>query len=80
MENTMATIYLIAMLGVGFMIVAAVIDSVVSLHKKPVWQMSKTAQETPVFVERRVQQLPFVGKDRRAQSAKTNPEAIKKAA
>jgi hypothetical protein len=61
-------IYLVALWGVGIAIVAVMLDAVISVSRAPSWK-TMARPRTLQLVEtedRRTQQLPFVGKDRRA--------------
>lgn len=79
----MSTIYLVTLIGVAVALLYAIADVVVSLSRRPVWErpahrpMQLAAVET---VERREQQLPFVGADRRLQPQASHTEQSKKAA
>jgi len=56
------TIYVMLMCGVALAIVATVVDAIASVHRKAVWAVSSP---TVAFVERRTQNLPYVGIERR---------------
>jgi hypothetical protein len=61
----MFTIYLLALVGVGAVILAVMLDAVLSVSRKARW----TVQAPRLFVveasDRRDSELPFVGSDRR---------------
>lgn len=76
----MENVYLATLVGVVGMIVAAMAEGIRAVAAKPVWQQSPMASEsnvtkTPLVVmevgDRRKQQLPFVGVDRRKAATST---------
>jgi hypothetical protein len=80
LEIVMSIVYGVLMIGVALILFATFIETAVSLSRKPVWA-AKTGphlQVVPV-VERRKQQLPFVGVDRRQARQHERPE-LKRAA
>ena len=58
----MEAIYVMLMCGVALAIVATVVDAISAVHRKAVWMESSPAV---AFVERRTQNLPYVGIERR---------------
>jgi hypothetical protein len=75
-------IYLVALWGVGIAIVAVMLDAVISVSRPPSWK-TMTGPRTLQLIataDRRTQQLPFVGKDRRAAVAAPERDSEQKAA
>jgi hypothetical protein len=58
----METLYLVLMLGVTLAILATMFEAIKAVSSKPIWE--RTSQQ-PAFVERRKQNLPYVGVERR---------------
>jgi hypothetical protein len=82
MEFNLSFIYLVALWGVGIAIVAIMIDAVISVSRPPSWK-TMTGPRTLQLVEtedRRTQQIPFVGVDRRAPVAAPALESEREAA
>jgi hypothetical protein len=55
-------LYLVLMFGVTVAILATMIEAIKAVSKKPIWE--QTSQRV-AFVERRKQNLPYVGVERR---------------
>jgi len=66
----MAAIYLASMVLVAIAILAVCVQAVVDVSRKPAWAKPVEQRLTMVVTEdRRKQQLPFVGQDRRQHQA-----------
>lgn len=63
----MSTLYLLAMSSVGIAILFAVMESVLSVSRRPNWQSARFAPALAVVNtgDRRTMQLPYVGQERR---------------
>jgi len=63
----LSAIYLLVLLGVGLAIVAMTLDSILSVSRKPRWaeDLARPMLHVVSVVERREQNLPFVGAERR---------------
>ncbi len=66
----MSIVYLIALIGVAAMLLMLCFESLRSVAVKPVWQTAPAYQPKPAlqlaeYEDRRTQDLPFVGKERR---------------
>lgn len=63
----MSTLYLIALVGVGLAIVAITLESILSVSRKPSWAgpLARPRLAVVPTVDRREQDLPFVGPGRR---------------
>jgi anti-sigma-K factor RskA len=66
----MGLIYVVALSAFAFLAIVIMIDTALTLATKPVWARVPKHQSRPMLaavetVERRQQQLPFVGVDRR---------------
>jgi hypothetical protein len=64
-EIALSLIYLAALVAVAATILILSLDAVVSVSRKPVWHAPATRLTLVETVDRRTQQLPFVGVDRR---------------
>lgn len=70
-EQMMSTLTLMLYGGVAAMILAALAEAVRAIQARPVWEIANAVSARPVglqlveTVDRRQQQLPFVGQDRR---------------
>ena len=77
----MSAVYLLALLGVSVSILWLLVDAVMSVSRKPRWETQVFRSLTLVATEdRRKQDLPFVGADRRQASAAAAREDDRKAA
>jgi hypothetical protein len=77
----MSLIYLLALCGFALVMLAVMVDTVMSVSRKPSWNTSKTALSEVITVDQRTQNLPFVGAERRvANAALERPERLKKSA
>ena len=61
----MSTLYLLALSGVGLVLLALLADAVLSVSRKPNWALPRHHLMLVDKAERRTQSLPMVGKDRR---------------
>ncbi len=68
-------IYLLLLSGVALAVFSALFEAIAALNRKPSWEQPAAAtQATPQLelvatVDRRKQQLPYVGEDRRRSAA-----------
>lgn len=81
----MSTIYLLLLLGVALVVLFLMAEAVVSVTRRPVWEQRQAQRSTLGLVEtreQRVQDLPFIGADRRTatQPAAGSPEEAQKRA
>ena len=60
-----SSFYLLALAGVGVALVALVLDAVLSVSRKPRWQVERAGLRIVTSIDRRRESLPFVGADRR---------------
>lgn len=69
----MSVIFLLVLLGVGLAIVAMTLDSILSVSRKPTWaeDIARPMLHLVPAVERREQDLPFVGAERRQAATET---------
>ena len=75
----MSLIYLAALVAVAGTILALALDAVVSVSRKPSWQVATGRLALVETVDRRSHQLPFVGVDRRrGEDAAEAPESERK--
>lgn len=58
-------VYLLMLSGVGLLMLAAVVDSVILVSRKPSWVASQQPLTLIDSAERRTNPLPVVGTDRR---------------
>jgi hypothetical protein len=58
-------LYSIALIGVVVMILAALVEAIVALHRRPGWTLPRLSLTLVKTVDRREVELPFVGDDRR---------------
>jgi hypothetical protein len=79
LERTLSAVYLVALMGVAVSILWVLVDAVMSVSRKPRWEAQVFHSLTLVPTEdRRKQDLPFVGVDRRkARAAHASEEARK---
>jgi hypothetical protein len=68
-EIDLSLIYLAALLAVAASILALAFDAVVSVSRKPQWHLAPERLVLVETIDRRTQQLPFVGTDRRQGTA-----------
>lgn len=62
----MSAVYLVALVGVGVSILWLLVDAVISVSRKPRWELFAPRTLTLVRTEeRRTQSMPFVGAERR---------------
>ncbi len=77
----MSAVYLIALLGVGVSILWLLVEAVMSVSRKPSWETQVFRSLTLVPTEeRRKEQLPFVGVNRRNEPAPAAAAGDSKAA
>jgi len=77
----LSLIYLVALIGVCVVLVAGLADAVWSVSRKRSWGQPTARELTLVTtVERRTQNLPFVGRDRRRAAAAPQTEVDQMAA
>ena len=70
----MSTLYLIALGAVAIALLAALLDAVIGVSRRPQWDAVRPA---PVLIEtedRRVHELSFVGADRRDAAVQSEQE------
>ena len=65
-EITLTTLYAITLVGVCIVMFGMLLDAVMSVSRKPVWGQRRQALALIHVADRRTQQLPFVGTQRRA--------------
>ena len=71
-----STLYLIALAGFCIIVLAAVVEAVLAVSRRPDW--SKTPQTRLHLMpteERRTQDIPFIGAERRADGAAADDQA-----
>ncbi len=61
----MSIVYLVALTAVYVVFLGVLYEAVISVSRKPVWSTSAPRMSLVETVDRREQQLPFVGQDRR---------------
>lgn len=77
----MSAVYLAALVAVGLSIVWLLVDAVLSVSRKPRWEVQTFRSLTLVHrTDRRTQDLPFVGAERRHQEDTTSHEDDRKVA
>lgn len=77
----MSLIYLLALVGFALVMLAVMIDAVMSVSRKPSWTENRVALREVVTVERRIQTLHYVGIERRAEGVDEQvPETLKQSA
>jgi hypothetical protein len=64
-EITLSTLYLIALGAVSVAILGALVDAVLSVSRPKNWTVRRTILTAVDTTDRRVQDLPIVGRDRR---------------
>ena len=70
MERTLSAVYLVALVGVGISILWLLVDAVLSVSRRPRWETLQFRSLTLVSAdERRQQELPYVGAERRKSNA-----------
>jgi hypothetical protein len=65
----LSVVYLIALIAVCMTLLAAAAEAIWSVSCKPVWNQSRHELRTVQTQERRTQDLPFVGAERRRATA-----------
>ena len=81
LEKALSAVYLIALVGVGVSILWLLVEAVVSVSRKPCWETQVFRSLTLVPTEeRRKEQLPFVGVNRRTEPAAPAVAGDRKAA
>lgn len=73
----MSIVYLVALAAVALVFLGVMYEAVVSVSRKPQWHSQKQTLSLVNTVDRREQQLPFVGQDRRHaadEAATQNPD------
>jgi len=81
LERTLSAVYLFALVGVAVSILWVLVDAVMSVSRKPHWETQVFRSITLVPTEdRRKQNLPFVGVDRRKARAAQASAADRKVA
>jgi hypothetical protein len=81
LERTLSAVYLVALVGVGVSILWVLVDAVMSVSRKPNWEKQVFRSLTLMPTEdRRKQDLPFVGAERRKSRAASADEEARKAA
>jgi hypothetical protein len=81
LERTLTAVYLVALVGVAVSILWVLADAVMSVSRKPHWETQVFRSVTLVPTEdRRKQNLPFVGVDRRKARAAQASAADRKVA
>ena len=73
-ENDVSALYLMALMGVGFAILALLWDAVRSVGRKAPWESPSHALALVKTAERRQQELPYVGGERRARPSRFDTE------
>lgn len=71
----MSIVYLVALAAVVVVFFGVFLDAVISVSRKPVWPHSDHKLSLVETVDRREQQLPFVGQERRQERRQDEPEA-----
>lgn len=61
----MSTLYLLALCGVGFMLLAAVVEALLAVSRKPDWTVKPRRLRLVQAVDRRTQAVPYLGVERR---------------
>ena len=61
----LSTLYLLALCGVAFMLLAAVVEALLAVSRKPDWTVKTRRLHLVHAVDRRSQAVPFVGAERR---------------
>ena len=72
----MSILYLLALVGVGIALIAALVEAVLSVSRKPDWSASPTHLHLVSTVDRRAQQLRFVGADRRSAATAAQDDPV----
>ena len=77
----MATLYVALMVLVAIAILASMWTEVLNVSRKPMWAKTVEQRLTMVVTEdRRKQQLPFVGQDRRLANRSQDAQSVRRAA
>jgi hypothetical protein len=61
----LSTLYLLALCGVGLLLLAAVVEALLAVSRKPDWTVRTRRLRLVHAVDRRSQAAPFVGAERR---------------
>jgi hypothetical protein len=61
----LSTLYLCALAGVCAILLGVLLEAIVAVSRKPVWTAPRRSLTLVPPLDRRTQQLPFVGVDRR---------------
>jgi hypothetical protein len=80
LEKALSQIYLVALIVVALALLAGLAEAIWSVSRKPTWGEAAPELTLVETVERRQQNLPFVGRDRRRAAVKAQPEVDKAAA
>lgn len=67
----MSTLYLITLIGVCTALLGVMIDAIVSVSRKSKWSQQRLSLHLVHSADRRVEQLPFVGAERRVSQFST---------
>ncbi|MBC7957336.1 MAG: hypothetical protein H7Y33_15870 [Cytophagales bacterium] len=70
----MIALYALALVGVCAVLLGVLLEAVISVSRKPAWGLQRQYLAAVPVVEQRVQQIAFVGGDRRG-SSQTPEEA-----
>jgi len=76
----LSLVYLVALIAVSATLLAALAEAVWSVSRKPVWGQPANVLTLVRTVERRTQDLPFVGAERRRAAVDPHTEVEKLAA
>lgn len=72
----MSTIYLVTLIAVSTIVLGVLLDAVISVSRKPTWSANGSKLHLVPTLDRRTQDLPFVGVDpRRANAPVAAPQA-----
>lgn len=73
----MSIFYLVTLIGVGAMLLLMVIDAMRRVSRRPDWRIADRPLRMGQQADRRLQGLPFVGRDRRrpVERAQVRPAA-----
>ena len=80
LEKALSQIYLVALIMVALALLAGLADAIWSVSRRPTWGVPAPELTLVETVERRQQNLPFVGRDRRRAAVKAQPEVDEAAA
>ncbi|MGE5115060.1 MAG: hypothetical protein ACM3N6_01070 [Betaproteobacteria bacterium] len=65
----LSNLYVLTLAGVGVAVLALIWDAVISVSRKAPWEATRPDLSVVATQERRAQDLPFVGRDRRGADA-----------